>query len=93
MRLRGLDSARLVVVVAGLALTGCPKKGALYTPNDHGGYTLHATAGSLDDAMTRFKVTAAQICSEGSYQLTYPEEVSRDATMVTFRTELNCIAP
>lgn len=83
-------------MVAALAAVGCPRK-ASYVPNDQGGYTLLTTATSLEQALTRFKRNAADLCP-GAYRLSTPVIVDRGmvatptggVTTITVRTELTC---
>jgi len=82
----------LVAALLALAPTGCAKR-ALYSPNGRGGFTLQATTDSIDDAMSRFKQTARDICAERSFELTPPTVVDQGARPTTYRTDMVCVAP
>jgi hypothetical protein len=62
----------LGVTTLGIACaSGCLKK-ASWLPNDHGGYTLVTSAESLDQAATRFRRSAEELCHGSRYVLSTP---------------------
>lgn len=78
-----------------LGLTGCIKKKASWIPNDHGGYTLMTQSESVDQAVTRFRRTAGDLCGEAApYKLSDPVITATAWTsvgsLVTFQTNLAC---
>jgi hypothetical protein len=66
----------VVVLLAQATLLGCFAK-ASWIPNDHGGYTLMTRAGSMDQALTRFRRTAEDLCGDSPYKLSQPTVADR----------------
>jgi hypothetical protein len=62
------STLRLAAVAALISVTGCLAKAA-WIPNDHGGYTLMTRARSMDQALTRFRRTADDVCGDSRYSL------------------------
>jgi hypothetical protein len=70
-KVTGRVARALVALVTLLGLSGCPKK-ASWLPNDRGGYTLVTQAESMDQAVTRFRRTATDLCGAARYALSEP---------------------
>ncbi len=87
----------LTALVALLGLSGCLKK-ASWVPNDHGGYTLMTRSSSMDQALTRFRRSADELCHGSRYALSEPVIAAKGwsfnsyggGTDITVRSDLTC---
>ncbi|HEV7731421.1 MAG TPA: hypothetical protein VGR62_04625 [Candidatus Binatia bacterium] len=84
---------RLALLAVLVLASGCPKKAA-YITNDHGGFTLMSKAGSMEQAVTRFQRTAADICVGRPFTLTTPIVVANGwgpmGSEIDVRSDLAC---
>src|SRR2546422_9104953 len=86
-----------VTLVALVGICGCPKK-ASWLPNDHGGYTLMTRASSMDQAVTRLRRSADELCHGSRYALSEPVITTKGwsfdryggGTDITVRSDLTC---
>lgn len=90
--------AVLAAVTLLLATSACPKK-ASYLPNDHGGFTLMTRVTSMEQALTRFRRSAEDICGTRAYTLSAPVITDRGWSVamgviggsnITVQTDLTC---
>lgn len=86
----------LILASVAFFAVGCLKKASI-VGNEDGSYLLMTTAGSIEQAMTRFERSAEDVCA-GSYRLSHPAIVATGAyalgfggsTTMTVQTRLTC---
>ena len=97
-RTRALATSLLLVLPA--LLLGCRPK-ASYVRSEQGGYSLVATAPSVEQAVIRIRRTAEELCLERDYGVSEPQVLDRDfdtgilgmyGSRVTVRAYLSCSA-
>jgi hypothetical protein len=86
---------------AATTLAGCIQK-ASWLPNEQGGYKLFTNAATMEQAATRFRRTADDLCRGSRYALTEPIITDRGwqfraggggafgGTTIAVQTELAC---
>ena len=90
-------SPAVVALVLLLGLSGCLKK-ADWMANSHGGYTLMTRAPSMDQALTRFRRSADELCQGSLYAMSQPVVTNQGWSFdrfgggsdVTVRSDLTC---
>jgi hypothetical protein len=82
---------RLIVLASLIGVAGCATK-ATYVSRGNGTYVLQTGTDSLDEAMTRFQRTAAELCPSGNYAFGEPAD-DHTTTPTTYDVEMTCTPP